>query len=247
MRCRVGDRWTHIAPAARRASTLRWGPSIAREEVIRALHTIFGRPPGDLPLALGLWERAVTERTARNRVPAPPPAGTDPVPVPPPAPGPPPAEAAPRTCGRRPRPPRRRSPVVGRPLEERAPRGRRGAGRRLPVGRGPGRLRRRGVHRTGAQLHGVPRRRGHRLRRRRRGDRRRAPPQPEVQGGLGQNRPDPPRRHRPDHRPRRADPETSPDQRAGHPLRDAAGRPPPGRAVLASRTVCANISTSAGR
>lgn len=55
-------------------------PSIAREEVIRALHTIFRRPPEDLPLALGLWERATTERTARNRTRATPPA--DPAPGP---------------------------------------------------------------------------------------------------------------------------------------------------------------------
>ncbi|WP_406283986.1 DUF2690 domain-containing protein [Streptomyces sp. NBC_00209] len=62
-------------------------PSIAREEVVRALHAIFQRPPEDLALALGLWARATTERTARNRTPETPPAEPGPALAPPLAPG----------------------------------------------------------------------------------------------------------------------------------------------------------------
>ncbi|MFD7861502.1 DUF2690 domain-containing protein [Streptomyces sp. NPDC059783] len=43
-------------------------PQIARQEVVRALHTIFARPPEELPAALALWERATSEREADNRL-----------------------------------------------------------------------------------------------------------------------------------------------------------------------------------
>ncbi|MFJ3615644.1 DUF2690 domain-containing protein [Streptomyces hydrogenans] len=43
-------------------------PQIAREDVVRELHAIFGRPPEELPVALDLWERATRERTAQQRL-----------------------------------------------------------------------------------------------------------------------------------------------------------------------------------
>ncbi|MGW5001227.1 DUF2690 domain-containing protein [Streptomyces hydrogenans] len=43
-------------------------PQIAREDVVRELHAIFGRPPEELPVALGMWERATRERTAQQRL-----------------------------------------------------------------------------------------------------------------------------------------------------------------------------------
>ncbi|MFF8617141.1 DUF2690 domain-containing protein [Streptomyces sp. NPDC015350] len=43
-------------------------PQIARQEVVRALHAIFARPPEELPAALALWERATSEREADNRL-----------------------------------------------------------------------------------------------------------------------------------------------------------------------------------
>ncbi|MET8570183.1 DUF2690 domain-containing protein [Streptomyces sp. NPDC004783] len=43
-------------------------PQIAREDVVRGLHAIFGRPEEELTAALDLWERATTQRTARQRL-----------------------------------------------------------------------------------------------------------------------------------------------------------------------------------
>lgn len=43
-------------------------PQIAREDVVRALHEIFGRPEAELAEALELWRRATRERTDRQRV-----------------------------------------------------------------------------------------------------------------------------------------------------------------------------------
>ncbi|MDX2623614.1 DUF2690 domain-containing protein [Streptomyces sp. NPDC019826] len=43
-------------------------PQIARQEVVRALHAIFARPPEELSAALALWERAISEREADNRL-----------------------------------------------------------------------------------------------------------------------------------------------------------------------------------
>ncbi|MER8042076.1 DUF2690 domain-containing protein [Streptomyces sp. NPDC094032] len=42
-------------------------PQIAREDVVRALHAVFGRPEEDLAVALALWERATRERANRER------------------------------------------------------------------------------------------------------------------------------------------------------------------------------------
>lgn len=41
---------------------------IAREDVVRELHAIFGRPQEELAVALDLWERATRERTAQQRL-----------------------------------------------------------------------------------------------------------------------------------------------------------------------------------
>lgn len=43
-------------------------PQIAREDVVRELHAIFGRPQEELAAALGLWERATKKRTAQQRL-----------------------------------------------------------------------------------------------------------------------------------------------------------------------------------
>ncbi|MGW4160567.1 DUF2690 domain-containing protein [Streptomyces sp. NPDC004788] len=55
-------------------------PQIAREDVVRALHEIFGRPEAELTEALELWRRATRERTDRQRVRATP-EPVQPVPV----------------------------------------------------------------------------------------------------------------------------------------------------------------------
>jgi hypothetical protein len=53
-------------------------PQIAREDVVRELHAIFGRPKDELAVALGLWERATRKRTAQQRLRATTPQGLGP-------------------------------------------------------------------------------------------------------------------------------------------------------------------------